>query len=268
MHVKRNIFSALVLVLVFAGGALASPYCGGPYGVHGYGDMGPRHNDRREMTPEMRSQFETMRKLREDLRTELAKPSPDKAKARSIHEKILDIKQDIEERRFSDMCAKPKAFAGMDDLKKIPAEQRAKIEEVRRLRGDIMTEMRKDSPDKAKAQALHARVQKLTREIESARFEEILKDPAKYAAREQRRGFMASNSADIKELRNIEDEIRAELRKDAPDKAKVRSLSKKAQSIRNKLDDARVEEMLKDPQKFKDCAGFGPGCGGNGPRID
>jgi len=268
MHIKRKIFSALVLVLVFAGGALASPYCGGVYCGDGYGDVRPRQNVRREMTPEMRSRFETMRKLREDLRTELAKPSPDKAKARSIHEKILDIKQDIEERRFSEMCANPKAFAGMDGLKKIPAEQRARIEEVRRLRGDIMTDMRKDSPDKAKVQALHARVQKLTREIESARFEEMLNNPAKYAERNNKRGFMVSHSADIKELRRVEEEIRAELRKDAPDKSKVRALGKKAQSIRNKLDDARIEEMLKDPKKFKDSAGFGPENGGNGPWTD
>lgn len=189
----KKIFLAVILTMACASLAMAFDGAGGPEGC-------PRFH-KGQMTPEMRANCDKMRSLHEQLRVELAKPTVDKAKARTIHQ---DIK-------------------------------------------------------------------KLRNEISDARFEEILKDPAKFANRcdrpkgpngQGRPKLSAEARAKMDELRKLSDEVGAEFKKQSIDKTKIRSLCSKMQTIRNKMDNERLEEMLKDPSKYKDCRFFG----GPGPR--
>ncbi|MCE5201344.1 MAG: hypothetical protein LLF78_02365 [Synergistaceae bacterium] len=258
---KKKIFSAMILVLVFAGSAFAAPCLGKPAGnAMGYGiPMRQGYMMRDNMTPETRARMEEMHRLRVELREEIQKTVPDKARARDLNNRILNIRQELENQRFNDICANPRLLDGRGKGKNIPAEQRAKMEEVRKLREEIRTELRKDTPDKAKAQAMHTQEQKLTREIETARFEEILKNPAKFAARGQKREISAADKTRINELKKLQEQIRVEFSRDVPDKAKIRKLNKQAQVIKNKLNDSRLEEMLKNPGKFKNSPNFSMG---------
>lgn len=77
--------------------------------------------------------------------------------------------------------------------------------------------------------------------------------------------------AAMDEMRRLHSEMRAEFQKEIPNKAKLRELHKQEQKLKNEMDDARFEYMLKNPEKFKKCpscgrGGFGPGFG-PGPRL-
>jgi hypothetical protein len=63
----------------------------------------------------------------------------------------------------------------------------------------------------------------------------------------------------MEEIRKLHSEIRTELQKEAPNKTKIRDLHAKIQKIKNDRDNARLEEMLKNPEAFKNSRGFGQG---------
>ncbi|MPN23933.1 hypothetical protein SDC9_171326 [bioreactor metagenome] len=140
-------------------------------------------------------------------------------------------------------------------------EVRAKMDERAKLNIDLRAELQKDIPNKAKARDIHEKIQKLNREIETAHFEEILKDPSKFKAqaRGPRREFSPEDRAQMEEIRKLHTEIRTELQKEAPNKAKIRDLHTKIQKIKSDRDNARLEEMLKNPEAFKNSRGFGRG---------
>ena len=140
-------------------------------------------------------------------------------------------------------------------------EVRAKMDERAKLNIDLRAELQKDIPNKAKARDIHEKIQKLNREIETAHFEEILKDPSKFKAqaRGPRREFSPEDRAQMEEIRKLHAEIRTELQKEAPNKAKIRDLHTKIQKIKSDRDNARLEEMLKNPEAFKNSRGFGKG---------
>jgi Spy/CpxP family protein refolding chaperone len=140
-------------------------------------------------------------------------------------------------------------------------EVRAKMDERAKLNIDLRAELQKDIPNKAKARDIHEKIQKLNREIETAHFEEILKDPSKFKAqaRGPRREFSPEDRAQMEEIRKLHAEIRTELQKEAPNKAKIRDLHTKIQKIKSDRDNARLEEMLKNPEAFKNSRGFGRG---------
>lgn len=140
-------------------------------------------------------------------------------------------------------------------------ELRAKLDERAKLNIDLRAELRKEIPDKAKARDIHTQIQKLNRDIETAHFDAVLKDPSKFApvARGPKREFSPEDRAKMEEIRKLHSEIRTELQKEAPNKTKVRDLHAKIQKIKNDRDNARLEEMLKNPEAFKNSRGFGQG---------
>ena len=140
-------------------------------------------------------------------------------------------------------------------------EVRAKMDERAKLNIDLRSELRKDIPNKAKARDIQEKIQKLNREIETAQFEEILKDPSKFKtqARGPRHEISPENRAMMDEIRKLHSEIRAEIGKEVPDKAKIRDLHAKIRKIKNDREDARLEEMLKNPEAFRNGQGYGKG---------
>ena len=197
----KKIFAALVLVVVCAGSAFAFPQ--GPAGVPM--GPGPAIGQQREMTPEMKAKFEQLRKLHEELRAEMQSETPDKAKARETHAKIVSLQDEMENARFEKMLSEPKS---------------------------------KDA-------------QKLNKD-------------GKFGPRPE---LTAAQKAKMEALKKLDKQIHDEFAKDKPDKTMIRNWSKQAQKIRNAMDDERLEQMLKDPSKYKNMPGFGPGSGGpRGPR--
>lgn len=140
-------------------------------------------------------------------------------------------------------------------------EVRAKMDERAKLYIDMRAELQNEIPNKAKARDIHEKIQKLNREIEAAHFEEILKDPSKFnaQARGPKREFSPQDRAQMEEIRKLNAEIRTELQKETPNKAKIRDLHVKIQKIKTDRDNARLEEMLKNPEAFKNSRGYGRG---------
>lgn len=84
---KGKIIGALLMVMAIAGTAAAYQPCGEAPRHRGYRDGRP------ELSQEERAQFETMRNLRGEIRAELGKEKPDKAKARKLFEKSLILER-------------------------------------------------------------------------------------------------------------------------------------------------------------------------------
>lgn len=141
----------------------------------------------------------------------------------------------------------------------------AKLDERAKLHIDLRSELQKEIPNKAKAREIHTQIQTLNREIETAQFEAVLKDPSKFspAARGPKHEFSPEDRAQMEEIRKLHSEIRTELQKEAPNKTKIRDLHAKIQKIKNDRDNARLEEMLKNPEAFKNSRGFGQGIKNN-----
>ncbi|MDD2350961.1 MAG: hypothetical protein PHD08_05805 [Synergistaceae bacterium] len=144
-------------------------------------------------------------------------------------------------------------------------ELRTKLDERAKLNIDLRSELQKEIPNKAKAREIHAQIQKLNREIETAHFDAVLKDPSKFrpVARGPKREFSPEDRAQMEEIRKLHSEISTELQKEAPNKAKIRDLHAKIQKIKNDRDNARLEEMLKNPEAFRNGRGFGKGLRNN-----
>lgn len=147
-------------------------------------------------------------------------------------------------------------------------EIREKMDERAKLNIDIRAELEKEIPNKAKVRDIHSKVQKLNREIESAYFEEVLKDPSKFngAARGPRREISPEDKASMEEIRKIHTEIKTELQKNSLDKTKLRALHTKLQKVKLDRDNARLEEILKNPEAFKNRRGTGNRSRGNSTK--
>lgn len=173
---KGKIIGALLMVMAIAGTAAAYQPCGDAPRHRGYRDGRP------ELSQEERVQFETMRNLRGEIRAELGKEKPDKAKARKLFEKELDLREKFAAARFDDCLANHgkddncrwRSFGGRD--KNFRGESNSAWRELRE-------EMSKDYPNKAKARELYQEAAKTRREYAKARFEEVLKDPSKFMQR-------------------------------------------------------------------------------------
>lgn len=194
---KKKIAAAMILVLICAGSALAAPAAGRMH-------MGPGPVvNRAEITPEVRAKMDDMRALHAELRAELQKDAPDKAKAREIHDKIVALRGELSKDRFEQVLVNPK----------------------------------------------------------------MIQQSAGQGRGPKRPEMTAAEKAKFGEMRELHRNIRTELQKEMPNKAKIRDWAKQAQVIKNVLDDMRLEEMLKDPAKYKDVPMFGPGpMPGPGPR--
>ena len=103
---KKKLFAAAILVLVFAGSAIAAPgygkgmKCGPGQGV----SMGYGQSAWQNITPEVKAKIDERAKLNIDMRSELQKEIPNKAKARDIHEKIQKLNRDIEAAHSAEYC--------------------------------------------------------------------------------------------------------------------------------------------------------------------
>ena len=177
MKVKIN--GALLMVMAIAGTAAAYQPCGDA----------PRHEGRRhggrELSQEERVQFDALKKLQGEIRAELSKDKPDKAKARKLFEKELDIRESFMAERFNDCLAnhdKDSRCRWRDEGGRGRGDNDGAWRELRQ-------EMSKDYPNKAKALELYKEASKTRREQAKARFEEVLKDPARFMQDgEHRRG--------------------------------------------------------------------------------
>ena len=145
--------------------------------------------------------------------------------------------------------------------KPMTPEMKANFEKMGTLHKQLRAELAKPTVDKAKAREIHQEIKKLRNDISDTRFEEMLKDPAKFSKkpgmRKEGPKLSTETKAKFDELRKLSGEVRAEFKKPTVDKAKIRSLCSKIQGIKNKLDNDRLEEMLKNPEKYKDCPFFG-----------
>ena len=165
---KGKIIGALLMVMAIAGTAAAYQPCGEAPRHRGYRDGRP------ELSQEERAQFETMRNLRGEIRAELGKEKPDKAKARKLFEKELDLREKFAAARFDDCLANHskddncrwRSFGGRD--KNFRGENNSAWRELRE-------EMSKDYPNKAKARELYQEEAKTRREYAKARFEARLR---------------------------------------------------------------------------------------------
>ncbi|MEG1602068.1 MAG: hypothetical protein RR340_00480 [Cloacibacillus sp.] len=180
---RRKIIGAVLTVLVFAAAAAAAPSEGGRH-------CGRGTEGRPQLTQAQKTQSEAMKKLRKELREELRKANPDKARARKLFEKQLAMKEEFMTARFENYFANGgkdgRLWGGRggrgegQSSKGSPAWK------------NFCEEMRKDAPDKAKAQSYLKEAMKLRRQKATARFEEMLKDPSKYMSKGKARARGAS----------------------------------------------------------------------------
>ncbi|NLX85019.1 MAG: hypothetical protein GXZ00_05335 [Synergistaceae bacterium] len=178
---KKKLFVAAILVLVFAGSAMAAPGLGkGAKCGQGLGmPMGYGQSAWQNITPEVRSKIDERAKLNIDMRAELQKETPNKAKAREIHGKIQKLNRDIEAAHFEAVLKDPSKFtqAARGPRREFSPEDKAQMEEIRKIHTEIRTELQKEAPNKTKVRDLHAQIQKIKNVRDNARLEEMLKNP-------------------------------------------------------------------------------------------
>ena len=157
---KVKIIGALLMVMAIAGTAAAYQPCGDA----------PRHEGRRhggrELSQEERVQFDALKKLQGEIRAELSKDKPDKAKARKLFEKELDLRESFMAERFNDCLAnhdKDSRCRWRDEGGRGRGDSDGAWRELRQ-------EMSKDYPNKAKALELYKEASKTRREQAKARF--------------------------------------------------------------------------------------------------
>lgn len=170
----------------------------------------------------------------------------------------------------------------MAPKRQLTAAQKARMDEMVKIEKELRDELGKTSPDKAIACSLHNKILDMRRAMSQERFEEMLGDP-QMRRNVCERGFgpefgpgprdggrkggprgagkrpelTAAQKAKMDKMMGLRKQINDEFKDGAPDKQKVRSLSKQLQRIRNEMDDARIEAALKDPKSFRGM-GFGP----------
>ena len=178
---KKKIFAAVILVFVLAGSAMAAPGNGKPGRcVPGAAmRMGYGNQMFQNVTPEVRAKMDERAKLHIDMRAELQKEIPNKAKARDIHEKIQKLNREIEAAHFEEILKDPSKFNAQagGPKREFSPEDRARMEEIRKLHSEIRTELQKEVPNKAKVRDLHTKIQKIKNDRDNARLEEMLKNP-------------------------------------------------------------------------------------------
>lgn len=178
---KKKILAAAILVLVFAGSAMAAPGAGRPGKCSGGAGMPMGYGQQiwQNAAPEVRAKMDERTKLHIDMRAELQKEIPNKAKARDIHEKIQKLNREIEAAHFEEILKDPSKFNAQarGPKREFSPEDRAHMEEIRKIHSEIRTELQKEVPNKAKVRDLHTKIQKIKNDRDNARLEEMLKNP-------------------------------------------------------------------------------------------
>lgn len=178
----KKYLAAFVLVLVCASGAMAYQNNGTQCS-----QSGARMNMKRSMenaTPEMKTKFQEVKKLHEELRTELTKTTPNETKARNLHVEIQKLNHEMSNARFEDRLKNPSAYKTRGNRKSnlSPAEK-AKMDSLKKLRDEMQTEFNKDKPNESKLRSLNKEANVLKTELGDIRFENRLKNPTKGDAR-------------------------------------------------------------------------------------
>lgn len=182
---KKKILAAVILVVVFAGTAMAYPGHGntGKFGREGGADpyvgMGYVQQMWQEASPEIRAKMDERAKLNIDMRAELQKEIPNKAKARDIHAKLQKLNREIETAHFEEILKNPSKFRVQPrgPKREFSQEERAQIEELRKLHFELRTEFQNQNPNKAKIRDIHAKIQKIKQERDNERLENMLEKP-------------------------------------------------------------------------------------------
>ena len=165
---KLKILGALIMVLGIAGAAAAYP----PH--HGWGEPGPRGRDRLEISAEDRARFDEMRKVREELGTELRKENPNKERARTLFAKELDLRQEFWEQGFRNCIENHDHSRGRCGW---IARHDARMSYGNSAWIKFIDEMRKEKPNKVRALEYFSEAEKFYRTIETERFNAMLDDP-------------------------------------------------------------------------------------------
>ncbi len=183
---NKKIIGAILTVLVFAGAAAAAQGNGNGSG-NGCSCGNPPGGGRPQLTRQEQAQRDEMRKIHQDIKAELDKANPNKARARQLFAKQLDMREKFMTERFNNRLAS----GNKDGRDKMggPGEMKGpgKHKPDSKAWKDLRAEMSKPSPDKAKANALFKEVLREGRKRETARFEEVLKDPSKFKQMDERR---------------------------------------------------------------------------------
>ena len=123
---------------------------------------------RPEPTAEEKAQFEKIRSIEKELKTELSKDRPNKAKALLLKTQLVDMHNDMDAKRFARMLDNPKRHC-----KKLTDAQKARMDKMHKVEEAIGQELRKENPDKAKATQLNNQLLTLKKEESLERFNEL-----------------------------------------------------------------------------------------------
>lgn len=166
----------LTLAVIFSSTAALANDRAAKFQKKGMSEFRQERMKRPPMSDEEKAQFETLQKKEAALRTELAKETIDKEKARVLNKEIVELRAQASAKRFETMLnrGKPK------DAPKMTEEQKARMKKMHELSEAIRTELENATPDKTKAKALHNKLLKLRKEAEMERFEYVLQNPKKF----------------------------------------------------------------------------------------
>lgn len=170
-----KIFAAAAFVMILAGSAFAYQGCGAG------GGPGMRHNGMQAVnaSPELKAKNDEIRKIADELRAEMGKKTPDTAKAKELHSKLVKMRGELAEQRF-DLCLKnPNMGCGRMESSFTPAEKE-KMAEIANLHRDMRSEFAKETPNKVLLSELHKKIQIRRNELCDMRFEDMMKNPENY----------------------------------------------------------------------------------------
>ena len=170
-----KIFAAVAFVMIFAGGAFAYQGCGAQCGT----GMGQNRMQAVNASPELKAKNDEIRKIADELRAEMNKKTPDAAKAKELHSKLVKMRGEFAEERF-ELCLKnPGMRQGKMERSFTPAEKE-KRDEIAKLHKEMRDEFAKQSPNKVLLNELHKKIQLRRNELCDMRFAEMLKNPENY----------------------------------------------------------------------------------------
>jgi len=265
---NKKLLAAFLVVLAASGSAFAAPKPGpDPGGAEIRAErlrpaMHMRGHGFDKLPEEVRAKMGEIRTAYAEIKAELSKEKPDEARARSLHETVLKLRKELSDSRIEVFLKDPATVRKFEGRR--PARPtRAESSEISKLYTQIFEELKKEKVDAAKVRALHEKAETLVTEASRARFEEVLKSPAKFLERynsrftrgegfrgpRHHRTFSEAEKAKHEQISGLRAEIKREMDKSPRDETKLRSLHKQLQDLRNELSDARFEEMLKEAPK-------------------
>lgn len=161
-------------------------------------------------------------------------------------------------------------------------EQKVQRDAMRKLKTELRAELSKEKPDQAKARQLFKKELAMKQKFRAERFEACLNNGV--GCKWERDGRKGRGAERFATECPAWKELRAEMSKSNPDKAKARVLYKDVEKFRETKETERFEKVLKDPSKYMngkkrtdgkggyqscgktDCQGRTADCGGTRQR--